>query len=49
MLQDEFVEWVTEQVNDRNEELVEKKDLNIEMDHEIYQAFQASTAVSRTF
>ena len=49
VLQDEFVEWVTEQVNDRNEELVEKKDLNIEMDNEIYQAFQASTAVSRTF
>ena len=46
MLQDVFVNWVAEKVNERNEELVEKKKLAIEMDPEIAAVFKASTKTS---
>ena len=47
VLQDEFGDWVKTQVKNRNEEVVEKGELNIEMDAEVFAAFQASTSVSR--
>ena len=46
MLQDVFVNWVAEKVNERNEELVEKKKLAIEMDPEIAAVFRASTKIA---
>ena len=46
MLQDVFVNWVAEKVNERNEELVVKKKLAIEMDPEIAAVFKASTKTS---
>ena len=46
MLQDVFVNWVADKVNERNEELVEKKKLAIEMDPEIAAVFKASTKTS---
>ena len=47
VLEEDFTDWVTAQVKIRNMEVVENKELNIEMDPEIFAAFQASTAVSR--
>ena len=49
VLEEDFTDWVTEQVENRNIEVVESKELNIEMDPEIFAAFQASTAVSRKY
>ena len=49
VLKDEFAEWVKTQIQNRNEEVVEKGELTIEMDAEVFAAFQASTAVSRKF
>ena len=49
IIQDKFVDWVAKQVNDRNELIVEKGDLAVEMDDEIFAAFQSSTAVSRKY
>ena len=49
VLEEEFTEWVTKQVNERNEEVKEKGELNIDMDPEIFAAFQASTSVSRKY
>ena len=46
MLQDVFVNWVAKKVNERNEELVVKKKLAIEMDPEIAAVFKASTKTS---
>ena len=46
MLQDVFINWVAEKVNERNEEIVEKKKLAIEMDPEIAAVFKASTKTS---
>jgi len=39
VLQDEFGDWVKTQVRNRNEEVVEKGELNIEMDAEVFTAF----------
>ena len=49
VLQDEFEQWVAVQVKNRNEEVVEKGELAIEMDAEVFAAFQASTSVSCKF
>ena len=41
-----FAVWVRDKVKERNEAVALKKDLNINVDPEIAQAFQNSTAVS---
>ena len=41
-----FGEWVSEQIEARNERLAEERDLMIQMDPAVYEAFQKSTAVS---
>ena len=46
VLQDIFVSWVAKMVNERNEELIEKKGLAIDMDPEIAAVFKASTKTS---
>ena len=47
VLKEDFENWVSKQIQNRNEEVVEKNELNIEMDAEVFAAFQASTSVSR--
>ena len=49
VLQDEFEQLVAVQVKNRNEEIVEKGELAIESDAEVFAAFKASTSVSRKF
>ena len=44
-----FTDWVSEKIEERNEEVREKKDMNIELDPDIAAAFRASTSVSREF
>ena len=44
-----FTDWLKEQIQDRNEEVKDKKDLNIELDADVAAAFRASTAVSREY
>ena len=44
-----FTDWVSEKIEERNEEVREKKDMNIELDPDIAAAFKASTSVSREF
>ena len=44
-----FTDWLKEQIRDRNEEVKDKKDLNIELDADVAAAFRASTAVSCKF
>ena len=46
VLGDIFANWVAEKVEERNEELVVKKKLAIEMDPEIAAVFKASTKTS---
>ena len=41
-----FVEWVQARINERNAQLVQDKQLGIDMDPEIAAAFHASTAIS---
>jgi len=41
-----FTNWVKEQIEARNEEVREKKDMNIELDEDVAAAFTASTSVS---
>ena len=41
-----FREWVDRHLEERNAELVEKNEMNIELDPEIEAIFKASTAVS---
>jgi len=41
-----FTNWVKEQIEIRNEEVTEKKDMNIELDDDIAAAFHASKSVS---
>ena len=45
-LKDNFTQWVKEQVEERNEYVTEKRDMNIELDPDIAEAFHNSTAVS---
>ena len=47
VLKTTFTDWIRVQIEKRNEELTEKKDLNIELDADVAAAFRASTAVSR--
>ena len=47
VLKNIFTDWVKEQIEERNEEMKEKKDMNIELDPDIAAAFNASTSVSR--
>ena len=42
-----FTDWVREVIEERNEELTDKKGLDIELDPDIAAAFNMSTAVSR--
>ena len=42
-----FTDWVKLKIDERNEEMKDKKDYNIEFDEDIAAAFQASTSVSR--
>ena len=44
-----FIEWVKQQINDRNKALIMERKLGIELDEEIAAAFHASTAVSRKY
>ena len=46
VLKDIFTDFVKERISERNEEMKEKRDLNIEMDPDIAAAFQASSSVS---
>ena len=46
VLKDIFTNWVKEQIEERNEEMKEKEDMNIELDPDIAAAFNASTSVS---
>ena len=47
VLKNIFTDWVKEQIEERNEEIKEKKDMNIELDPDIAAAFHASSSVSR--
>ena len=49
VLGDVFTDWVSEKIEERNEEVRNKKDMNIELDPDIAAAFRASTSVSREF
>ena len=49
VLGDVFTDWVSEKIEERNEEVRDKKDMNIELDADIAAAFRASTSVSREF
>ena len=46
MVDQTFGNWVSEQIEARNERLAEECDLMIQIDQVIYEAFQRSTAVS---
>ena len=46
VLKNIFTDWVKTQIEERNEEMKEKKDMNIELDPDIAAAFNASTSVS---
>ena len=43
---DSFHNWVRQAIADRNHVMAQKQNLNIEMDPEIYQAFQQSVNIS---
>jgi len=49
VLGDVFTDWVSEKIEERNEEVRDKKDMNIELDADIAAAFRASTSVSCEF
>ena len=44
-----FTDWLKQRIEQRNEEITDKKDLNIELDEDVAAAFRASTAVSCKF
>ena len=46
IVKDDFGQWVKEQIEERNIKVAIEKDLMIDMDPEIAEAFAASTAVS---
>ena len=41
-----FSTWVRTRINDRNDKVAEKGDLNLQMDPEIYECYKNSTAIS---
>ena len=44
-----FTDWVRDVIEERNEELTDKKGIQIELDPDIAAAFKMSTAVSRKY
>ena len=48
MVGDQFAAWVKERIEARNVKVTVSKNLNIALDPEVAEAFQKSTAVSRT-
>jgi hypothetical protein len=46
VLGETFTNWVRVKIEARNEDVTEKKDMNIELDEDIAAAFNASTSVS---
>ena len=46
ILKEEFTDWMKDKVEERNELVVDKREMNIEMDPDVAAAFRASTAVS---
>ena len=46
IMKNKFTDWISKNINKRNEKLVVKNEMNIEMDRDIYDAFMSSTAVS---
>ena len=49
IVQDDFSKWVKGQIEARNKKVAVEKNLLIEMDPEVAEAFAASNAVSRKF
>lgn len=49
ILKNIFTDWLMGKVNKRNERVVDKGEMNIEMDPDVAAAFHASTAVSCKF
>ena len=49
ILGETFTDWVKDQIDDRNEEVKDKRKLDIELDADVAAAFRASTAVSRKY
>ena len=47
VLKNIFTDWIKEQIEERNEKMKEKKDMNIELDPDIAAAFHVSSFVSR--
>ena len=41
-----FTDWVKDLIDDRNEDIRDKRKLDIELDPDVAEAFRASTAVS---
>ena len=46
LLKNKFTDWLKSRVDKRNKDVVDKGEMNINMDADIFAAFQASTAVS---
>ena len=46
---DKFAAWVKERIEERNAKVTKEQNMLIHMDPEVAAAFQASTAVSRTY
>ena len=46
VLKNVFTDWVRKKIEERNEEVVEKKNLAIELDPDVADAFNQSTSVS---
>ena len=46
VLKNIFTEWVRAKIEERNIEMIEKKELNIELDADVADCFNQSTAVS---
>ena len=49
LLGDDFREWVSQQVKDRNDQLAEKRDLMIDLDPDIAAAFGNSAYISSKY
>ncbi len=46
ILGDKFKKWVRKKCDERTDKIMEKQDMAIEMDPEVYKAFKASTNIS---
>ena len=47
VLKDVFTNWLKVQIKRRNEKVIDKRDMNIEMDEDVLAAFKESNSVSR--